>query len=67
MNHESESDTPDKSACGLRSEASLQAKGEISLSDEEWRQRLSRKQVRVLRQQGTESPFKNQYWNSEAN
>ena len=67
MNHESKSDTPDKSACGLPSEASLQDKGEVSLSEGEWRQRLSPEQFRVLRQQGTEAPFNNEYWNSKVN
>ena len=65
MNHEAESDTPDKSACGLPSEASLEGKGKVSLSEDEWKQRLTPEQFRVLRLQGTETPFNNEYWNSK--
>jgi peptide-methionine (R)-S-oxide reductase len=66
MNQESESETPEISACGLPSEASLEGKGAIELSVEEWKRRLTADQFRVLRQQGTEPPFDNAYWNSKA-
>ena len=66
MNQESESDSPEKSACGLPSEASLDGKGDFGLSEEEWKQRLTPEQFRVLRQQGTEPPFNNEFWNSKA-
>ena len=66
MNQESESETPETSACGLPSEASLEGKGAIALSEEEWKRRLTPDQFRVLRQQGTEPPFDNEYWNSKA-
>jgi peptide-methionine (R)-S-oxide reductase len=33
----------------------------FELSDKEWRERLSREQYRVLRQKGTERPFRNKY------
>ena len=36
---------------------------EVALSDEEWRQRLSPEQYKILRQHGTEPPFTGQYWN----
>ncbi len=33
------------------------SKGELKLTDEEWRKRLTAEQYRVLRREGTESPF----------
>ncbi|MEX0593310.1 MAG: peptide-methionine (R)-S-oxide reductase MsrB [Balneolaceae bacterium] len=33
----------------------------IPENDEEWQQRLSREQYRILRKKGTERPFENQY------
>jgi len=33
------------------------SQGELKLSDEEWRKRLTAEQYRVLRREGTEAPF----------
>jgi peptide-methionine (R)-S-oxide reductase len=35
----------------------------VKKTDEEWRQALTPEQYRVLRQEGTEMPFANKYWN----
>jgi peptide-methionine (R)-S-oxide reductase len=34
---------------------------EVALSDEEWRERLTRQQYEILRQHGTERPFTGEY------
>ena len=52
-----------KSACGLPSRVVIDmGKVRLQRTDAEWRARLTRDQYRVARQQGTEPPFKNQYW-----
>jgi peptide-methionine (R)-S-oxide reductase len=51
------------SACGLPSNADIGPMGKVQKLDEEWRQSLSPEQYRVLRNQGTEPPFQNEYWN----
>lgn len=38
---------------------------QVSLSDEEWRQKLTPEQYRILRQAGTERAFTGQYWNEK--
>ena len=53
---------PEASACGLPSNADIGPMGKVQKSDEEWRQSLSPEQYRVLRNQGTEPPFQNEYW-----
>jgi peptide-methionine (R)-S-oxide reductase len=55
----------DKSACGLPSQAVIDmTKTKIQRTDAEWRKLLTPEQFRVARQQGTEPPFRNAYWNS---
>ena len=46
--------------------AEADEKFEIVKTDGEWRSRLTPEQYRVLRQEGTEPPFKNAYFNNKA-
>jgi methionine-R-sulfoxide reductase len=39
----------------------------LEISDREWRQRLTREQYRVLRQEGTERAFSGAYWDEHRN
>ena len=56
-----------KSACGLPSNVVIDlSKTQVQRSDAEWRKLLTPMQYRVARQQGTEPPFQNEYWNSHA-
>jgi peptide-methionine (R)-S-oxide reductase len=61
---------PDKNikfACGLPSKADVSGKEfSVHFTDAEWRQRLTAEQFRVARQQGTEPPFQNEYWNKKS-
>jgi len=53
-----------KSACGLPSQAVIdRASNKVKRTDAEWRKLLSPIQYRVAREQGTEPPFQNAYWN----
>ncbi len=55
------------SACGLPSNVVIDlSKVKVKRTDEEWRARLTPEQYRVARQQGTEYPFRNAYWNHKA-
>jgi peptide-methionine (R)-S-oxide reductase len=55
----------EKSACGLPSHVVIDmAKTKVQRSDEEWRKLLTPAQYRVARQQGTEPPFRNPYWDN---
>lgn len=55
-----------KSACGLPSQVVIDmSKAKVQRTDAEWRARLTPEQYRVARQQGTEPPFRNAYWNSK--
>ena len=54
-----------KSACGLPSNVVIDlAKTEVKHTEAEWRKLLTPVQYRVARQQGTEPPFQNEYWNN---
>jgi len=56
-----------KSACGLPSKVVIDmSKAKVQRTDAEWKQRLTPEQYRVARQQGTEPPFRNAYWNNHA-
>ncbi len=53
----------DTGACGLPSFADYDSSNaEFTLTEAEWRERLTPLQFRVTRQQGTEPPFRNEYW-----
>jgi methionine-R-sulfoxide reductase len=54
-----------KSACGLPSNVVIDmSKTKVQRSDAEWKAQLTPMQFRVARQQGTERPFDNEYWNN---
>jgi methionine-R-sulfoxide reductase len=56
-----------KSACGLPSQVVIDmSKARVQRTDAEWRARLTPEQYRVARQQGTEPPFRNAYWDNHA-
>ncbi len=53
----------EKSACGLPSNVVIDmSKAAVRRTDDEWRAQLTPLQFRVARQQGTEPPFRNEYW-----
>jgi peptide-methionine (R)-S-oxide reductase len=53
------------SACGLPSNVVIDmSKTKVQRTDGEWQQRLTPRQFRVARQQGTEPPFQNEYWDN---
>jgi methionine-R-sulfoxide reductase len=55
------------SACGLPSNVVIDmGRTKIQRTDAEWRALLTPEQFRVARQQGTEPPFRNAYWNHKA-
>jgi peptide-methionine (R)-S-oxide reductase len=54
-----------RSACGLPSQAVIDlATVKIRHTDDEWKKLLTTQQYHVARQQGTEPPFENAYWDS---
>ncbi len=52
-------------ACSVPSHAETTALDEFKKSNDEWKKLLSPDQYRVLREQGTEPPFRNVYWNNK--
>ena len=53
------------SACGLPSNVVIDmSKAKVQRTDAEWQARLTPRQFQVARQQGTEPPFQNEYWNN---
>ena len=55
------------SACGLPSNVVIDmSKVKVQRTDAEWRARLTPEQYRVARQQGTEYPFRNPFWDHHA-
>lgn len=59
--------SPAASACGLPSNVVIDlSKTAVRHTDAEWQKLLTPIQFRVARQQGTEPPFRNEYWNHHA-
>jgi peptide-methionine (R)-S-oxide reductase len=55
------------SACGLPSNVVIDlSKAKVQRTEAEWRARLTEGQYRVAREQGTEPPFRNEYWDAKA-
>ncbi len=55
----------EKSACGLPSNVVIDmSRTQVQHTDAEWRALLTPEQYRVARQQGTEPPFHNAYWDN---
>ncbi len=53
----------EKSACGLPSNVMIDmANTKVQRTDAEWKAMLTPAQYRVTRKQGTEPPFRNEYW-----
>lgn len=53
-----------KSACGLPSHVVIDmSQAKVRRSDEDWQRVLTPMQYRVTREQGTEPPFRNEFWN----
>jgi peptide-methionine (R)-S-oxide reductase len=56
-----------KSACGLPSNVVIDmSKTAVRRTDAEWKKQLTPVQYHVARQQGTEPPFRNPYWDHHA-
>jgi len=56
-----------KSACGLPSEVVIDmSKRKVTRTKSEWKARLTPRQYAVSREQGTEPPFDNEYWDNHA-
>jgi methionine-R-sulfoxide reductase len=57
----------EKSACGLPSKVVIDmSKARVQRTDAEWQKLLTPEQFKVARQQGTEPPFRNAYWDHHA-
>ena len=55
------------SACGLPSKVVIDmSKARVRHTEAEWRARLTPDQYHVAREQGTEPPFRNEYWDNHA-
>lgn len=55
------------SACGLPSNVVIDmSKAKVQRTDAEWQKLLTPRQFQVARQQGTEPPFQNEYWDHHA-
>ncbi len=55
------------SACGLPSNVVIDmSKTKVQRTDAEWRKLLTPRQYEVARQQGTEPPFQNEFWDNHA-
>lgn len=55
----------EKSACGLPSNVVIDmSKAKVQRTEAEWRKRLNPRQYNVAREQGTEPPFRNEYWDN---
>lgn len=68
MNERSDNqDAQEPSACSLPSNAKIDARVSVQRTDSEWKEILNADQYRVLREQGTEAPFSNAYWDQKTN
>jgi len=57
----------EKSACGLPSRVVIDmSQAKVKHTEAEWKKMLTPTQYRVARQQGTEPPFQNEYWDHHA-